>query len=128
MIQSLIKALTLLVFAAVGVWAGLHVNDRWAAEEAKHRAEVKAQWYRDEADKARWRNEADARLDARRPEPGDGTGHGVPPDPTSVRLPCLGVPVTCVGPACYYDVRADGGACAHLGHGRGIAVPTRKGN
>jgi hypothetical protein len=124
MIENLIKALTLLVIAAVSAWAGLHVNDRKNAEEARHRREVKARYDRDEADKARWRAEADARIDARSlPEPGDGTPHGVPPNPAPVRLPCLGVPVTCHGPACYYDVRSDGGACAHLGHGRGIAVP-----
>lgn len=132
--ETLGKLVVLLLVCGAAFWAGMSMNGRREAQEAAHQRAVLSRYVDQEVEAFLWRQEArSARPAPSAPRPAPkpagsqrkgqdegGTPHGVPPDPEprSVRLPCRPVPVTCEGPACYYDVRADEGACAHLRHGR----------
>lgn len=130
--ETLGKLVVILVVCGTCFWFGMSLSSKRIAKSAEHERKTMQEYLAHEVRVAEWMEE-DRRAARPAPAPARPTAsahpavkklavpdhaRGVPPEPTSVRLPCEPVPVTCEGPACYYDVRADVGACRRLGHGR----------
>lgn len=130
--ETLGKLVVILAVCGTCFWFGMSLSSKRIAKEAEHDRKTMQEYLAREVRAAEWKEE-DRRAaqpaasparpiqSARKPVPASTVpdqARGVPPEPTVVRLPCEPVPVTCEGAACYYDVRADVGACRRLGHGR----------